>query len=274
MTKTNQSGFSIVEALLILVVVGILGFTGWYVYHTKQTSDKDYSATNSTVPTYKKTNTSSAANAYAGWKTYSSSNGLGLSFKYPATWTVSENNPSQMCAGQATATATPAASEVEAAFKQIGASYAAPTEQSGATLGSYYSLAVTKAGQSLPKCGGDNGSTGAYNYDVNSVSYPYLSSTDQIQTGALKGDWFTIYGSVEDTSKADPDAMIISANQYSGSGKFTDSAILPLKGAQYQVTPSMGQDFGQYGINTMLDVAKFKTTDLYKDTLLILNSMQ
>lgn len=133
-------------------------------------------------------------------------------------------------------------------------------------------MVVTKAAQSLPKCGSENGSTGAY--DWNGLSYPYLSSTDEIQSGVLKGDWFTVYGSVEDSSKSDPNAMVITSNQYSGSGKFTDSAILSLKGAQYQVAPAMGEVLGQNGVNTTIDVAKFKTTDLYKDTVLMLNSMQ
>lgn len=56
MTRQDTNlGFSIVEALLILVVIGILGFTGWYVYHVRQTADKNHSAAaNATVPTYKK----------------------------------------------------------------------------------------------------------------------------------------------------------------------------------------------------------------------------
>jgi len=52
--RYNNSGFSAVEALLILVVVGILGFTGWFVYHSKQAADKTLTNTNSTVPKYKK----------------------------------------------------------------------------------------------------------------------------------------------------------------------------------------------------------------------------
>ena len=36
----------------------------------------------------------------------------------------------------------------------------------------------------------------------------------------------------------------------------------------------MGEVLGQNGVNTTIDVAKFKTTDLYKDTVLMLNSMQ
>ena len=83
--RSKQSGFSIIEALLILVAVSILSFTGWYVYHAKQASDKDYSAvTNSTIPTYKE-KTDTKANPYADWNTYCSTTG-GMCFKYPANW--------------------------------------------------------------------------------------------------------------------------------------------------------------------------------------------
>lgn len=40
--KKDQRG-AIVESLLIIVVVGILGFTVWYVYHARQNSDKNLS---------------------------------------------------------------------------------------------------------------------------------------------------------------------------------------------------------------------------------------
>ena len=91
MKKINQSGFSIIEALLILVVIGILGFTGWYVYHTKQAANKNYSvAARSTVPTYTKKTTAKApvqktVNSYTGWTQYCSSL-TKLCVNYPQNW--------------------------------------------------------------------------------------------------------------------------------------------------------------------------------------------
>jgi cytoskeletal protein RodZ len=41
--ERRQQGFSIVEGLLILVIVGILGFTGWYVYHSQKNASNSYS---------------------------------------------------------------------------------------------------------------------------------------------------------------------------------------------------------------------------------------
>lgn len=36
--KPNEKGFSTVEALLLIVIVGIIGFAGWYVWHTRANS--------------------------------------------------------------------------------------------------------------------------------------------------------------------------------------------------------------------------------------------
>jgi Tfp pilus assembly protein PilV len=96
MKRSDQAGFSIVETLLILVIISILGFTGWYVYHAKQTSNKNYSTNNSTVPTYKKKTTAKAAattDPYAGWRTATLKYEQ-VSYRYPADWTVTDTSAS------------------------------------------------------------------------------------------------------------------------------------------------------------------------------------
>lgn len=58
---TNQNGFAIIEALLIIIILSMLGGTGYYVWHSKQAADKTLntasktaqstpSATKATVP--------------------------------------------------------------------------------------------------------------------------------------------------------------------------------------------------------------------------------
>jgi len=45
--KQNQNGYSAVEIILVVIVLGIVGFTGWFVYHAKQSADKAYEANTS-----------------------------------------------------------------------------------------------------------------------------------------------------------------------------------------------------------------------------------
>lgn len=44
--KRNQSGFAVIEAVLVLIIVGILCFTGYFVWHAKQNTDKSLDAAN------------------------------------------------------------------------------------------------------------------------------------------------------------------------------------------------------------------------------------
>lgn len=45
----NQSGFSLVEGLLALVIVAIVGATGYYVWHSKQAADSTLTAATKTT---------------------------------------------------------------------------------------------------------------------------------------------------------------------------------------------------------------------------------
>lgn len=56
----HQHGFAAVEAILVIIVLGIVGFTGWFVYHSKQATDKTLSRTGkSTLPIEKRITKSS-----------------------------------------------------------------------------------------------------------------------------------------------------------------------------------------------------------------------
>src|SRR5258706_10700141 len=81
-TQRNQSGFSVVEASLVLLVVAVLAATGFVVYqHQKSTSAK-----NNTTTSPAQTSTPSQTDPYEGWQTYTSSVEES-SFKYPPDWT-------------------------------------------------------------------------------------------------------------------------------------------------------------------------------------------
>jgi len=117
--QKNQNGFTALEGLLAFVIIGIVGFTGWYVYHAQQNANKNLATTSSSTPTFKnnskKTNpsatttTSKSTDPYVGWKTYNATN-EGLSFKYPSNWTAKDDpcvNPDTQVAGQCYQILTP-----------------------------------------------------------------------------------------------------------------------------------------------------------------------
>lgn len=53
MIRRTSHGFTIIEGLLILIIVGLIGFTGWYVWNSKNKTDNTYdSANNSSIPKY------------------------------------------------------------------------------------------------------------------------------------------------------------------------------------------------------------------------------
>lgn len=162
MIKADQKGFSVIEALLILVAIGILGFTGWFVYHTRQTADKDLSSNNSTDPTYKK----ALADPYKDWKSASLKYEK-MSFKYPSTWQITNTSKGEAGTG---GTAMPGSDSAilisptglqvsvqtgEVGFNSSGLLIGLPTSNPVNTLGGkYYLVYYTNKSQSTTEVRG------------------------------------------------------------------------------------------------------------------------
>ena len=86
--KFNQKGFSIVEILIVIVVVGLIGTVGRLVYN-RQYSQKYQRNSTTTNDNSNVTNPTESAPAdnYTDWATY---NDEYVSFRYPKDWTVSK----------------------------------------------------------------------------------------------------------------------------------------------------------------------------------------
>lgn len=86
----NQTGFSSVGTLLILVVVGITGGAGWYAYSARQEAVKgpDYAsnaAKSSAEQTKQQKGQPAETDETAGWAPYLSAEG-GFSLRHPKNW--------------------------------------------------------------------------------------------------------------------------------------------------------------------------------------------
>lgn len=58
--RNYQSGFGAIETLLLLLIVGLIGFTGWYVYSSQQEASKNLTTASTNGTSFKKiTKTSS-----------------------------------------------------------------------------------------------------------------------------------------------------------------------------------------------------------------------
>lgn len=82
-----QQGFTAIEGLLIVLVLAVVGFGGYYVWHSQQTT---ITTAKTTAVSSKATTNTATSSPYSGWNTYTFSKEK-LTFRYPTTWTV-ENN--------------------------------------------------------------------------------------------------------------------------------------------------------------------------------------
>jgi hypothetical protein len=81
--KKNQSGFSMVEVILVLIFITLVGFVGWYVWHSnaKDTKSSDGSVTSPSVQEQKQVSGVELTN-----------DSLPFTLHYPNDWEVGSDN--------------------------------------------------------------------------------------------------------------------------------------------------------------------------------------
>lgn len=100
MLKKNQRGFSVVEIIIAIVLVGLLSFAGWFVWNKNHESKKSSSAGSHATTA---TPTPTPAPCPTGYTEYRNTT-YGIKFCYPTTWgTVSTRQDSEMRWGHVTA---------------------------------------------------------------------------------------------------------------------------------------------------------------------------
>lgn len=81
--ENNETGFGVVEIVMMIVILGLIGIVGWLVYKNHHSSPTHAATTLSAKPiTTTKTTTPSP---YAGWNTYTLKLEK-ITFHYPSSW--------------------------------------------------------------------------------------------------------------------------------------------------------------------------------------------
>jgi hypothetical protein len=262
----NTKGFAVLEGLLILVIVGILGFTGWYVLQARNKANKnlaDANAANSSTTIYSHqstTTTTETKDQYAGWKTCSSRL-VGLSIKYPESWLVScqtSPNTDRCIQDAGYISLSPSDKETKDAAVALGSS----------SLQSY-TIDLLKYGTQSSKCAHDGN-------DFSNVNCQTFQDGGQLNSGTFKGSWLSLWDSTSSNgSMSEFDAGVVFSKNCTGSNKLLgDPGTLSYSGKTYQISISSdGAQHEQYGDSALLNTQRFKLSDMYKNTIKILNSI-
>ncbi|HSX07636.1 MAG TPA: prepilin-type N-terminal cleavage/methylation domain-containing protein [Candidatus Saccharimonadales bacterium] len=90
--KKRSHGFSVIEALIVIVVAAVLVLGGWLVWRHNHQTKKAAVVTGSTEgAATKQTPANQPADPYAGWKTYNNA-AYGIDLRYPSVWTLDEGS--------------------------------------------------------------------------------------------------------------------------------------------------------------------------------------
>lgn len=189
------------------------------------------------------------AGAYKGWQADNSSL-PGLMFYYPPSW--ADVPSSSICTGAKLVTLTPYTNEIAAA-----------------KTGPQYYVEIEEYGTQNANCKADG-------TNFSGVTFSSISSSDQLKTGVFKKDWLTFFtggNTTYATTKAD--TAIVTSDEYSGpQTAFKNTGTLTYKGSTYQVSVVTSTTETQTEEPSNISISSFKSTQLYKDTVNIFNSIQ
>lgn len=99
--RINKQGFGVVTVLLTLVIIAIVGGTGWIVYNSQKKTTRSLDNANksaSSTETTEKTAAKSPLDPYDGWKTYTTKYEK-MNFKYPTDLAINDTSHASV-AGQ------------------------------------------------------------------------------------------------------------------------------------------------------------------------------
>lgn len=266
--QKNQSGFGVIEGLLVVLVVAVIGFGGYYVVHSQKTAARSNSATSSTAKSTS-ANQSTATKAqspdpYAGWKTYA---GADFNLKYPADWNVKAGSFGQD--GQVWGTNVSinpnTVPTTTGAFVNPPASYSSSNS---------YTVSIKKFAISTSDYLAYNNGIG-YNQPK---PYNYLKTSGQITSGIFSGKYLTFLSHdnvLKNVTNKLPDQALVTNQSYDGSnGTMTEQGFVVVNNKTYQITVDSTDTADGNGYPSVFNMDALTSTDLYKDTLLVINSIQ
>jgi hypothetical protein len=91
--RLNNSGFSVVETSLVIIIVFLLGAAGWLVYDRNHKPAQVVVATSNKTTSTTTTPKTTSSDPYTGW-TSASLKYEQLSYKYPSNWTLKDYSTS------------------------------------------------------------------------------------------------------------------------------------------------------------------------------------
>ena len=242
MNWRNQKGFSVVEGLLYLVIVGLLGGVAWYVSSASHNANNTYKAASNANSNSVTKKTVVAPAVPTDWQEYKDVK-LGFKVSYPKGWTSSYF--SNICSSMVTISAPE--DELAAANKTLG---------------------VEVVGYQVVLSHDPAPNTASCAHDENYGDYIVQKSTS-LTTGALAGKNATL-GTIADFN--DPTSFFkgfVTASAKGVGDKAGEKGVVQLAGKTYQVRFSANTG----GSITRIPLKAYVDSGLYSETLTIINSI-